>query len=105
MAYLYYLPFCHVFTSSDNLHRRCAPLFLLEDQAFVWAPDLKEDLKKINDYYDKYPDSEKEKGLFNIASTPPTDEEFLISNLWDRFCLRWRSRPKQSVPKKNKKLV
>lgn len=105
MAYLYYLPFCHVFTSSDKLHRRCAPLFLRKDQVFVWGPNFKEDLTKINDYYDKYPESEKEKGLFNIASTPPTDGEFLISKLWDRFCSGWRARPKQSVPRKNKKLV
>ena len=34
IAYLYYLPFCQVFVSSDKLHRQCAPLFLRENQTF-----------------------------------------------------------------------
>ena len=105
VAYLYYLPFCHVFTSSDSLHKRCTPLFLRENQAFVWGPDLKEDLTKINKYYEKYPESEKEKGLFNIASTPPKDEEFLISHLCDRFCPNWRSTPEHLDPKKDRRLA
>jgi hypothetical protein len=41
VAYLNYLPFCHAFVSSDRLHQRCAPLFLRDNQRFVWGPDLK----------------------------------------------------------------
>ena len=41
IAYLFYLPFCQVFISGDRLHRRCAPLFVRDDQEFVWGPDLK----------------------------------------------------------------
>jgi hypothetical protein len=41
MAYLYYLPFCMVFTSGDNLHRRTAPLFLRPDQSFAPAAAFK----------------------------------------------------------------
>jgi len=37
MTYLYYLPFCMMFVSSDRLHERCAPLFIREDQRFVWG--------------------------------------------------------------------
>ena len=39
IAYLYYLPFCMVFTSSDNLHERVVPLFLRCDQSFVKGQD------------------------------------------------------------------
>lgn len=35
--YLYYLPFCEVFASSDKLHRTLTPLFLRPDQRFVWG--------------------------------------------------------------------
>ena len=105
MAYLFYLPFCHVFTSWDRLHKRCAPLFMREDQEFVWGADLKEDLKKINAYYDKYPESDKEKGLFYLAAIPPIEGEFLISKLWNRYCPGWKSLPKKSIPRKNDKLV
>lgn len=105
MAYLYYLPFCHVFTSSDKLHRRCAPLFLRNDQIFIWGPDLKKDLREINNYYNNYPESEKERGIFYLAPTPPFDKDFLISKLWDRYCPGWRSHRKKAFPRKNKKLV
>ena len=45
IAYLFYLPFSMVFVSSDDLHRRTAPLFMRPDQAFVWGIDLKPALK------------------------------------------------------------
>jgi len=41
LEYLYYLPFCHVFTSGDKLHRDLAPLFMSREQHFIWAQDLK----------------------------------------------------------------
>lgn len=44
VAYLYYLPFCMLFVSSDRLHRECAPLFMRKNQEFVWGIDLKADL-------------------------------------------------------------
>ena len=34
-AYLYYLPFCNIFISTDKLHQRVAPIFIDEDQLFV----------------------------------------------------------------------
>jgi hypothetical protein len=97
ISYLCYLPFCMVFTSSDRLHRRCAPLFLRDDQEFIWGADLKEDLKKIDEYFDQLPDSEKEKGLNIIAPHPPKEGNFLVSSLWDRHLRPWRSRPEISL--------
>jgi hypothetical protein len=91
LSYLYYLPFCMVFVSSDKFHRNCAPLFLREDQDFIWGQELKADLQKIDQYYEKLPEKEKEKGLFEIAAWPPNDDNFLITKLWDRFLPRWRS--------------
>lgn len=71
IAYLFYLPFCMIFVSSDKLHRRCAPLFLRADQGFVWGEDLKADLRRLNEHYLSLPDAEKEKGITRFASTPP----------------------------------
>lgn len=48
IAYLFYLPFCTLFVSSDDLHRRCAPFVLRSDQEFVWGIDLKPALKVVN---------------------------------------------------------
>lgn len=35
ISYLYYLPFCMLFISSDKLHRSCVPLFLKDNQEFI----------------------------------------------------------------------
>lgn len=98
LAYLFYLPFCNVFTSSDKIHRRCTPLFLREDQQFVWGFELKDDLKQLNKHYNKLPQLEKEKGLYAIAGNPPKEGNFLVSNLWDRFFPNWRKEADISMP-------
>ena len=109
LAYLYYLPFCMIFISSDKFHRDCAPLFLRADQQFVWGLELKAELKRLNEYYSDMPESTKEKGLFAIAAQPPVTEGALMTQLWDRF-LRpaWRKPEGFTVnlgPEKEKKLA
>lgn len=83
IAYLYYLPFCMVFVSNDNLHERVVPLFLRDDQSFVKGPELKADLKKIDEHYARLPDEVKQQGLYKFV-TPPTEEVCpLVTRLWD----------------------
>ncbi len=101
-GYLYYLPFCMIFVSSDNLHRRCAPLFLRKDQDFVWGLDLKEDLRRIDGFYDALPTTEKEKGLYAMAVYPPEDENLLTTRLWDRFLPKWREHKEERPILKDK---
>lgn len=101
LAYLFYLPFCMLFVSSDKLHRNCAPLFLRGDQQFVWGEDLKADLKNLDNLYDKLPQKEKEKGLYSFAGQPPKDETFLVTKLWDRCIPRWRD-ISNALPPRNK---
>jgi hypothetical protein len=90
MAYLYYLPFCHVFVSGDKLHKRTVPLFLRPDQTFVEAPAMKADLAKLDAHYDALPAEEKEKGFHKIAKHPPLEGDYLIAKLWDKRGLEWR---------------
>lgn len=90
MAYLYYLPFCMVFVSSDNLHRQGAPLLLREDQSFIWGPDLKRALSALDKHYSALPESEKEKGIMQIAPYPPTEIESIVSEAWDKHLPSWR---------------
>jgi hypothetical protein len=91
MAYLYYLPFCNVFTSKDNLHARVAPLFMTPDQTFLWAIDLKEDLRRLDNYYSAFPESIKSQGITQFASLPPPDGGFRTSQLWDKYLPNWRN--------------
>ncbi len=98
LSYLYYLPFCQIFISSDNFHKRITELFLEKDQVFVWGPDMKSDLKKINEYYSKFSQEEKDKGLFSLAPYPPEDIETLTGQLFDKLLRPWRGK-KLDLPK------
>jgi hypothetical protein len=80
VLYLHYLPFCHVFISSDKLHRRCAPLFLRPDQRFVWGQELKEGLNGINLHFLGLPENEREKGIMSFANAPPMGN--IVADIW-----------------------
>lgn len=108
IAYLFYLPFCRVFISGDRLHRRCAPLFMRSDQEFLWAPDLKADLARLNAYYLRLPEAERDRGLMQFAHMPPKSGDFLTARLYDRVASGWRYRDdevKPSDPEAEKALV
>lgn len=91
LAYLYYLPFCMVFTSNDKLHSDIVPLFLRENQTFILGSDLKADLAKLNNYYDTFPDDVKKRGVISFAFYPPKDDSFLTTRLWDKhMSSTWR---------------
>jgi len=86
IAYLFYLPFSTVFVSSDDLHRRAAPLFMRADQAFVWGIDLKQALRATNIHFLQLPEEDREKGISAFAHSPPAGN--LVAELWDRFMRR-----------------
>jgi hypothetical protein len=86
IAYLFYLPFCTVFTSSDGLHRRTAPLFLRTDQDFVWGFDLRDDLGRLDTHYKaKLSEVDRERGLIGLIGAPPADGGYLVTELWKRY--------------------
>jgi hypothetical protein len=98
LAYLYYLPFCSVFTSKDNFHVQIVPLFLNENQTFVNGTEFKDDLKRLNEYYSGLSEEELKTGLINFAKYPPDDTSFLTTRLWDKYLPRWRdikAKPKE----------
>ena len=90
IAYLFYLPFCRVFVSSDKLHKKCAPMFLRRNQQFIWGPELKSGLRELNSYYLKLPQSIKDQGVIKFASQPPKEGNFYVSSVWDRHLPLWR---------------
>jgi len=97
LAYLYYLPFCSVFTSKDNFHADIVPLFLLPEQTFVNGAELKEDLKRLVAHYEALPEDVLKTGLIHFAAYPPDDAEFLITRLWDKYLPGWRAA--RDIPK------
>ena len=85
MAYLFYLPFCMLFTSSDKLHRQCASLFLRPNQQFVWGPELKADLAALNAHFSALPEETKRQGIYKFASQLPVESQGLIRKLFERY--------------------
>jgi hypothetical protein len=90
VAYLYYLPFCMVFVSSDNLHKRVVPLFLRPDQSFVEGPDLKADLKKIDEHYAQLPQELTSQGVYTFATSPPDGVCPKVTELWNKHLFKSR---------------
>lgn len=78
LEYLYYLPFCNVFTSNDKIHKQLAPLLIRADQKFFTGDELKKDFKAIVEYLEKEGEEAKKK----FVSTPPILEESLTFKLW-----------------------
>ncbi len=109
LAYLYYLPFCSVFTSKDRFHAQIVPLFLNARQTFVNGIALKEDLRKLDEHYSNMPDSVRRTGLWTFARVPPDDTNFLTTRLWDKYLPRWRERggniSTPHVPEEHKRIM
>jgi hypothetical protein len=107
LAYLYYLPFCAVFSSRDNFHVQVAPLFMHPAQQFVHGDDLKADLKRLHERYSELPLATRERGLYTFAQFPPDDSSFLTTRLWDAYLPDWRKNSKNvvEVPEKIKEAL
>lgn len=88
LAYLYYLPFCMVFSSYDKLHIQMVPLFLTDQQTFVAGKELKDDLAKLDAHYSELPENVLIRGLYNFAPAPPRNNDFLVTRLWNKY-MNW----------------
>ena len=97
IAYLFYLPFCHIFVSGDKLHQRCAPAFMTKHQNFLWGPELKAALKTINEQLSKTTETERQQGLHKMAPRPPGDASNLVVAMWEKHHPR-KERSQLDVP-------
>jgi hypothetical protein len=109
LAYLYYLPFCTVFSSFDKFHAAIVPHFLNdEEQVFIPGAELKADLAALARYYDALPPEERAKGAMTYAAYPPRTGDFLTSRLFDRFDPGWRefaANPIEVTPERSKLIM
>jgi hypothetical protein len=108
LAYLYYLPFCQIFTSKDKLHRRTVPLFLRDDQSFVDGDELKADLAKLDAQYSALSEEVRTSGFHKFATHPPFDDSLLVTRLWNKHLPGWREIAANAKPpdqSNHKKLI
>lgn len=90
VQYLYYLPFCMVFASNDRLHRNLAPLLIRDDQSFVNGEELKADLLRLADFYEKLNDTKQKKLRYALASYPSPKKDSVVHQLWKKHMRPWR---------------
>jgi hypothetical protein len=81
LEYLYYLPFCNIFTSNDNLHLNLVPLLLRNDQVFIKGTDLKADLSSINEKLANLGDEDREV----YKKKPPVDANSFTFKMYKKF--------------------
>lgn len=101
VSYLYYLPFCQVFASSDKLHRTVAPYFLGSDRRFLDGRDLKAALREIVRYGEEHMTEIEEMGIVRFARRPPNDLDNALTQVWDAFRPGWRDAPAHYKPREH----
>ncbi len=84
LEYLYYLPFTELFSSKDDKHEEVVEL-LKENQKFVPAVKLKEDLTKLTAGWNAQSREEQIKTNAVRGTAPPEDEDSFVFKLWKQF--------------------
>lgn len=89
LTYLFYLPFSHVFISSDKFHERIVPHFLkFPHQHFISAKEMKNALTQVVHCHENHPDK-------HTKSLSSLEEEIIERNhnmkqIYDRICPGWK---------------
>ncbi|MBZ0181021.1 MAG: SEC-C domain-containing protein [Melioribacteraceae bacterium] len=87
--YLYYIPFCNIFSSRDNFHKSFAPHFLAEDQVFIDGDELKSDLNNIIDLLEKEDSYLQIDWDIQFSIEPPNDENSFTFKMWKKYYPSW----------------
>ena len=106
LQYLYYLPFCNIFSSRDNFHKDFGTNFLFEDQTFVDGDDLKADLVNIIGRLESEDSQLKFDWSENFYIEPPNDEKSITYRMWKKYIPLWNPMwvyRKSNYPQKDEK--
>lgn len=108
LDYLFYLPFCMVFSSSDKFHETLVPYFIRDDQCFVRGPDLKADLTYLAHDWNANFHKDMKAWDAKHGSGPPENANSIVYKLWRELYPRWKpgasSNASEGKPRKDKKL-
>jgi len=77
LEYLFYLPFCHVFSSNDKFHSTLAPSLMRKDQVFLSGEDLKNGIQEI-----EYLPVHRETMNAKCVPIPSMPKESIIRKVW-----------------------
>lgn len=101
MQYIYYLPFCMAFTSSDKFLLDFAKFFIRPNQMIVPGDNLKKDLAQVKDFFSKLTDEQKKTVKDEFGTYPPEDGAPLTSKVWSEL-MAPRPKVKDAVPEFSK---
>ena len=90
LEYVFYLPFCDVFTSQDNFQTDLARAFLESPQLFIPAQDLKGDMKAIASWWNGLDDAGREEAATEQGFYPPDLPGSPTAEAWRRFMPPWK---------------
>lgn len=85
LQYLYYLPFCLIFSSNDKFHKSVIELLVGERHTFISGDQLKKGLQEAIGYRSTL--SER-KDIDRTLKEPPRVPDFIIYKLWNKY-LAW----------------
>lgn len=88
LEYLYYLPFCRVFTSNDGFHKKLAPFFITAKQDFVPGDALQKDMKAIIEYCETLSEVKHKR---RVLKEPPQIPSLLTYQRWAKY-FQWPNR-------------
>jgi len=90
LEYLYYLPFCQVFSSGDKLHKNICRLLMRRNQDFVGRDKLKSDLKWLSEEWDSLDEDQKIQRKNDYGNYPPNNHKSITSQLWEKHMKPWK---------------
>jgi uncharacterized protein YaaR (DUF327 family) len=105
LEYVYYLPFCKVFTSSDKFLRDFSQLFLTKEQIFIWGEDLKSDLKAFCDYWEEKGNDERFRYQQDYGNYPPDIPSSLTCSIWQKWVRTGRRKQEKLTPEREKEIM
>lgn len=85
MQYIYYLPFCNVFSSDDKDLIKLVEFFLRPDQEFVSKAELQQDFKRLSSYFATMSEEQKTAFYAEYNHYPPDLEGSFTAKMWKRF--------------------
>lgn len=108
LEYLYYLPFCRAFSSSDKFHQTLVPYFIRDDQRFVHGIYLKADLTQLAHDWNVNFHKDMKAWDTKYGHGPPENANSIVYRLWRELLPNWKpgaiSDSSKSETRKDKKL-
>lgn len=101
MKYIYYLPFCMVFISSDKFQLNFAKFFVRKNQSIIRGCDLKKDLNHATEYFQNLTKEQKKIITGEFGNYPPDQGAPLTALIWNDHMMP-RPKEKGNVPELSK---